>query len=141
MSVAAANAAPGSIADYVTELSHGSRLVRLSVDEDDQAAVSSAFDLSYAALNPEARRLFRLIGLAPGPDLTTETAAILADVCPAEAEQLLRRLATGHLIQRHASGRYLFHDLLRLYAASKASEAFLGLATCIITYRHVIRLC
>jgi tetratricopeptide (TPR) repeat protein len=125
LSIAAANAAaqsPGSIADYVTELAQGSRLTTLAVDEDDQAAVSTAFDLSYAALKPEARRLFRLLGVAPGPDFTAETAAVIADAGLAEAKELLRRLATGHLVQRRPAGRYQFHDLLRLYAAEQSEE-------------------
>lgn len=40
------------------------------MDGDEQAAVRAAFDLSYTALAREARRLVRLLGLVPGPEVT-----------------------------------------------------------------------
>ncbi|MFL6117215.1 MAG: BTAD domain-containing putative transcriptional regulator, partial [Catenulispora sp.] len=60
-----------SFARQVAELRAGDRLGMLQIDGDEQAAVRASFDLSYAALAPEVRRLFRLVGLAPGADLTT----------------------------------------------------------------------
>ncbi|MFB9332147.1 AfsR/SARP family transcriptional regulator, partial [Actinoplanes octamycinicus] len=54
------------------------RLAHLAVDGDPQTTVRAAFDLSYAALTPAARRLFRLLGLVPGPDIDAGAAAALA---------------------------------------------------------------
>jgi DNA-binding SARP family transcriptional activator len=111
-----------SIADYAEELRSGNRLASLVVEGDDQAAIRAAFDLSYASLPADARRLFRRLGLAPGPDLTVEAAAALAGASAFEAGRLLDRLAGAHLIDRYGTGRYGCHDLLRLYAAQLAEE-------------------
>ena len=70
----------------------------------------------------EAARMFRLLGLHPGPDITVPAAASLAGMRPAEARRLLRELARAHLITEHAPGRYAFHDLLRAYAAEQARD-------------------
>jgi DNA-binding SARP family transcriptional activator len=119
--IAAANLAESeTIAGYCARLAEGNRLGALQVDGDETAAVRAAFDLSYVALPLPAQRLFRLLGLVPGPDLTLEAAAALADIGTDDADPLLDRLATAHLIDRSAPGRYAFHDLLRLYAAEHA---------------------
>ena len=64
--------------DYVAALASGDRLTRLAVPDDEQAAIRSAFEMSCGTLKPELRRLFRLAGLVPGPDLTAPAAAALA---------------------------------------------------------------
>jgi len=123
--IAAANLADRpqrSIAGYLAELEQGDRLGALAVAGDQQAAVRAAFDLSYTALAPEARRLFRLLGLIPGPDVTAAAAAALIGAPPPQAAQLLDRLAAAHLIDQDAAGRFAFHDLLRRYAAERAQQ-------------------
>jgi len=106
------------IADYAERL-RDDRLAGLAVDGDPQAAVRSAFDLSYTALPDEVRRMFRLIGLVPGPDLDGPAAAALAGTSDAEAGRRLDALTRAHLIDEHAPGRYLAHDLIRHYAAER----------------------
>jgi DNA-binding SARP family transcriptional activator/tetratricopeptide (TPR) repeat protein len=112
-----------TIGDYAARLDTGNRLEALQVDGDQQAGVRAAFGLSYTALPPQARRLFRLLGLVPGQDVTAPVAAALADTTSGRAAELLERLATAHLIEEHAAGRYTLHDLLRLYAAEQAGSA------------------
>jgi DNA-binding SARP family transcriptional activator/tetratricopeptide (TPR) repeat protein/DNA-binding XRE family transcriptional regulator len=122
--IAAANLAARPsyrLADYVAALASGDRLTGLAVPEDEQAAVRSAFELSCDTLKPELRRLFRLAGLAPGPDLTAPAVAALAGIATSQAELLLDRLAARNLIDEYAHGRYRLHDLLRLYAAELAA--------------------
>jgi tetratricopeptide (TPR) repeat protein len=122
--IAAANLATRPsyrLADYVAALTSGDRLTGLAVSEDEQAAVRSAFELSCDTLKPELRRLFRLAGLAPGPDLTAPAVAALAGTTTIQAESLLDRLAARNLIDEYAHGRYRLHDLLRLYAAELAA--------------------
>ena len=118
--IAAANLAnrPG-VANYVARLRDGNRLDALVVDGDDEAAVHAAFDLSYHALKPAARQLFRLLGLIPGPDFTAEAAAAVASLRLDESQRLLDRLAAANLVQQHSPGRYHLHDLLRLYAEQR----------------------
>jgi DNA-binding SARP family transcriptional activator/tetratricopeptide (TPR) repeat protein len=119
--IASANLAghPGhSIAEQVLELREGNPLSALEVQGDEQAAVRSAFDLSYAALPDAARRLFRLLGLAPGTDIGADAAAALAGTPDAGA--LLDILASAQLVDQYTPGRFRFHDLLRRYAIEQA---------------------
>ncbi|WP_405772330.1 tetratricopeptide repeat protein [Actinacidiphila glaucinigra] len=111
-----------SIAAHVADLTAGDRLATLEVEGDEQTAVRGAFDQSYAALDPDARRLFRLAGLIPGRDVTAHTAAALTGAELGTASRLLDRLASAHLIEQHAPGRFAFHDLLRLYAIERADK-------------------
>jgi tetratricopeptide (TPR) repeat protein/transcriptional regulator with XRE-family HTH domain len=90
---------------------------------DPAASVRSVFSWSYRQLAPEAARLFRLLGLHPGPDISVPAAASLAALPEPAARRLLRDLARDCLITEHAPGRYACHDLLRAYAAAQARDA------------------
>jgi DNA-binding SARP family transcriptional activator/tetratricopeptide (TPR) repeat protein len=83
--------------------------------------VRAVFSWSYLALNPPAARLFRLLGIHPGPDLTAHAAASLAGVTPRDAHRLLAELTRAHLVAEHRPGRYRSHDLLRAYATELVS--------------------
>ncbi|WP_169739588.1 ATP-binding protein [Amycolatopsis taiwanensis] len=110
-----------SVADVVAELADdGYRLDALSRDGDERATVRGVFDWSYHRLTPEQARLFRRLGLHPGPDVSVHAAAALAQQPPHHARRLLDELASAHMIEPAASGRYRFHDLLRTYAADQA---------------------
>jgi tetratricopeptide (TPR) repeat protein len=116
-------ARPGlRLADHLADLGRGDLLARLEIDGDTETAVGAAFGFSYGALKPDARRLFRLLGLVPGVDITAPAAAALAGLPHAEAARLLDRLAAVHLVDQHRPGRYAMHDLLRRYAAQQAHE-------------------
>jgi DNA-binding SARP family transcriptional activator len=116
IAAAGLSAAPElSISSYVTELAGDDRLAALTADES--VGVRATFELSYRKLNAPEQRMFRLLGLIPGPDFSAATAAALADVSESQARVALRRLCSAHLLNRSDSGRYAFHDLLRLYAA------------------------
>ncbi|MBB5959158.1 DNA-binding SARP family transcriptional activator [Saccharothrix tamanrassetensis] len=111
------------ITSYVDELRGGDRLAALAVDNDDTAAVRRAFDLSYAALDADAARLFRLAGLVPGPDFDESGAAALLGASEGEARGLLEELASAHLLQRVGADRFAMHDLLNDYAVDRATDA------------------
>lgn len=119
--IAAANVLGGRrpIADYVTAL-RGDRLAALEVAGDPGTAVRTAIDLSYRALDPRARRTFRLMGLMPGHDVTAPVVAAMTE--DPDVGRVLRDLAAAHLIDEHVAGRYTFHDLLRLYAVEKCHD-------------------
>jgi tetratricopeptide (TPR) repeat protein len=72
---------------------------------------------SYRVLSPDVARLFRLLGVAPGPDIGLLAVASLAAVPAHRARSLLRELASANLVHQHVPGRYRMHDLVRLYAA------------------------
>jgi DNA-binding SARP family transcriptional activator/tetratricopeptide (TPR) repeat protein len=105
------------IGDHVARLAAGDRLAALSIDGDAQTAVRATFDLSYAALAAPERRMFRLLGLLAGTEVTADAAAALAGGTRAATEPILDRLAARHLVEETSRGRYGMHDLLRLYAA------------------------
>jgi tetratricopeptide (TPR) repeat protein len=83
-------------------------------------SVTSVFSWSYRQLSDPAARLFRLLGLHPGPDITAPAAASLAAVPLTDARRMLTELADAHLITEHTPGRFTFHDLLRAYATAQA---------------------
>lgn len=103
-------------ADLVAEMTEGNRLEALEPDRDANSPLRTAFSVSYRVLAPGARRLFRLLGLFPGAEFTTEAAAALLDVPLSQARRLIGALASAHLIEPATVGRYRFHDLLREYA-------------------------
>jgi DNA-binding SARP family transcriptional activator/tetratricopeptide (TPR) repeat protein len=91
--------------------------------EDPRTDVRAVFSWSYRALTPAAARLFRLLGLHPGPDLTLPAAASLVGRPVGETRSPLTELVQAHLLTEQVAGRYTFHDLLRAYAAEQAREA------------------
>jgi DNA-binding SARP family transcriptional activator/tetratricopeptide (TPR) repeat protein len=124
ITAARAVAHPGfSLAALAAELADArGRLDALSTGEDS-TDVRAVLSWSYQALAPQAARLFRLLGLHPGPDITAPAAASLAGQPLAASRALLRELTRGHLLAEPQPGRYAFHDLLRAYAAEHAAAA------------------
>ncbi|HEY7223777.1 MAG TPA: BTAD domain-containing putative transcriptional regulator [Micromonosporaceae bacterium] len=105
------------IAELVERLHTGDRLTALQVEGDDESGVRTAFDLSYVALKQEARRLFRMVGLAPGEDVSIPAAAALVGQAPGpEIDRALTQLTDAHLLAEPTPGRYQLHDLIRGYA-------------------------
>jgi DNA-binding SARP family transcriptional activator/tetratricopeptide (TPR) repeat protein len=82
--------------------------------------VRSVFSWSYDTLSPAAARLFRLLGLHPGPDADALAVASLAAVSPQAVREQLAELVRARLVTEQLTGRYAFHDLLRAYAAELA---------------------
>ena len=122
--VARAAASPrlplAALAAELTEL--GGRLDALDVG-DPAANVRTVLSLSYRHLPEAAARMFRLLGLHPGPDISAAAAASLAGVSSSEARVALRDLVRASLLNETAPGRYSFHDLLRAYAAEQSALA------------------
>jgi DNA-binding SARP family transcriptional activator len=109
-----------ALADLAGQLADAqARLDILNVGEEDVTAVRAVFSWSYKALAPGAARMFRLLGLHTGPDISVPAAAALAAVDDAEALRLLELLAAAHLIEEAQPARYRLHDLLRAYAAEQ----------------------
>ncbi|MDR6980879.1 DNA-binding SARP family transcriptional activator [Streptomyces sp. 3330] len=83
---------------------------------DTAADVRAVFSWSYHTLTPDAARLFRLLALHPGPDITLPAATSLAGLTVPRTRQLLGELTQAHLVDEAVPGRYVSHDLLRAYA-------------------------
>jgi tetratricopeptide (TPR) repeat protein len=93
---------------------------RLETMQYDDAAVQAAFQLSYRSLSDGQARLFRLMSLNPGPDLSAEAALVLADLDPRAGRRELEGLARAHLVDRRPASRWRMHDLVRLFSAGLA---------------------
>jgi tetratricopeptide (TPR) repeat protein len=106
------------LADHLADLSGRTALDAFTVD--GASPVRAAHELSYRTLDRATRRTFRLLGLAPGPDVTAPAAAALTRLPLDTAARHLDQLAAAHLAQEHAPGRYRLHELLRRYAAERA---------------------
>jgi transcriptional regulator with XRE-family HTH domain/tetratricopeptide (TPR) repeat protein len=92
---------------------------------DPVTRVRAVFSWSTRQLSGEDMRMFRLLGLHPGPDISVPAAASLAATTQADARRVLGELARAHLITERVPGRYAFHDLLRAYASEEAHNAVL----------------
>jgi tetratricopeptide (TPR) repeat protein/transcriptional regulator with XRE-family HTH domain len=123
LAVAAARAAARAafaLADLVDELREAAGRLDALDAGDPAASVRAVFSWSTRQLSSQAARMFRLLGIHPGPDISVPAAASLTGTAEAEARRRLRELARAHLIAEHIPGRYAFHDLLRVYAADQA---------------------
>jgi tetratricopeptide (TPR) repeat protein len=89
---------------------------------DQETSARAVFSWSYQHLSEQAKRLFRLLGVHPGPDTGAVAAASLSAVPIARAHAALRELSRAHLAEEHRPGRFALHDLLRAYAAELAAE-------------------
>jgi DNA-binding SARP family transcriptional activator len=86
---------------------------------DDATDARAVLSWSYQQLAPATARMFRLLALHPGPDITAPAAASLTATDPPQATRLLRELTRGCLLTEHTPGRYTLHDLLRTYATEQ----------------------
>ncbi|WP_432880958.1 BTAD domain-containing putative transcriptional regulator [Kribbella sp. CA-245084] len=87
---------------------------------DPATEARAVFSWSYRALSPSAARLFRLLGVHPGPEFDTAEAAALAGVTAGQVQPLLDELCGSHQLTEAAPGWYVMHDLLRSYAVELA---------------------
>ena len=105
------------LADLARELADAQGRLEALDAGDPVASIRAVFSWSCEQLSTPAARMFRLLGLHAGPDVTVAAAASLAGVDRGQAAAAVAELADAHLIAEHAPGRYAFHDLLRAYAA------------------------
>ncbi|UUU35838.1 NB-ARC domain-containing protein [Streptomyces sp. CA-210063] len=110
------------LADLVSRLADEQH--RLDALRYRDLEVRASFGLSYEGLRPEARRLFRLLGLLEAPDFPLWAAAAAVDTELRAAQELLDELVDVHLLDvtgtPKGQARYGFHDLIRAYARERA---------------------
>ena len=98
----------------------GTRLDELKWEDGGHVrGVRAAFDLSYRVLQAERARVFRLLAVNPGPEVSTAAAAVLADLDEGVVRHHLEELAKTHLIEVGRDDRWRMHDLIRIYAAEQ----------------------
>ncbi|MFI6604329.1 ATP-binding protein [Nonomuraea sp. NPDC050536] len=104
-------------AELVTRMTDEER--RLNQLKAGDLEVATAFGMSYEQLGTSTRRVFRRLALVPGRDFDASLAAILGGTSIEDAWDALDELVDLGLLQDSASGRYRFHDLVRLFARDR----------------------
>ncbi|WP_158281076.1 BTAD domain-containing putative transcriptional regulator [Promicromonospora sp. AC04] len=99
----------------------GARLDALG-DDDPMADVRSVFSTSYRALSPRAARMFRLLGIHPGPDISRAATVPLLGESDGAARLAMAELLRVNLVAEHTPGRYAMHDLVAEYARERAQH-------------------
>ena len=94
---------------------------RVPALSDGDRDLGTVFDLSYRSLTGDLQRVFRCLGLVPGPDLDAYATAALVGTDPATAAGLLEGLVDHNLLITYAPGRYRLHDLVRAHARALAA--------------------
>ncbi|MGW4828909.1 tetratricopeptide repeat protein [Amycolatopsis japonica] len=119
----AAAARHGGVAGVVAELGNErDRVAGLSVSGDERSGVQSVFDVSYQRLSAQQARVFRLLGLHPGPEFGVPAVAALTGLDEKPAYRILEDLADLHLVEPVGFRRYRLHDLLHAYAVTRAES-------------------
>jgi tetratricopeptide (TPR) repeat protein/transcriptional regulator with XRE-family HTH domain len=113
--------ADATLAELADELGSATRRLDALDTGDPANEVRTVFSWSYAALPAPAARLFRLLGLHPGPEISAPAAASLAGQPLPAARRLLAELTRANLLTEQRPRRYALHDLLRAYAADLAA--------------------
>ncbi len=109
------------VADLARDLAaEESRLDGLDYDRG-RLSVRAALRLSYERLPDDLRRLFRLLSVVPGGDVSLAAAAALNDSAEAAVRPRLMSLVRSHLVEQHIANRWRMHDLVRLYSAEVAA--------------------
>jgi DNA-binding SARP family transcriptional activator/tetratricopeptide (TPR) repeat protein len=89
----------------------------VNLDNDLRAVFAGSYD----RLPPEAARLFRMLSVHPGPDITEEAMAGLMGVGESVVRPLLRDLMRARLLTQARPRRYQMHVLVMIYAAELAA--------------------
>ncbi|WP_238412483.1 AfsR/SARP family transcriptional regulator [Saccharothrix deserti] len=84
-------------------------------------SVRTVFSWSYDRLSPAAARMFLLLGMHAGPEVSIPAAASLAGVPPRVARKTMGELSRMHLIAEPVPGRFTLHDLAHACARDLAA--------------------
>ncbi|MEV8437509.1 tetratricopeptide repeat protein [Actinosynnema sp. NPDC051121] len=104
----------GRLSDFVADV-RASGVASLGLGEMD---VSFAAVLSWSMhkLDTEPRRVFTMLGIAPGLFVDVAAGAALTGLPPARTRAAFDALENASLLTRHPDGHYSMHDLVRTYA-------------------------
>ncbi|GII32462.1 helix-turn-helix domain-containing protein [Planotetraspora mira] len=109
---------PGwSAAELVARLANEER--RLEQLSAGDLKIANAFGMSYEQLAASARQVFRRLALVPGRDFDAALASVAGGISVEDAWDALDELVDLGLLQDGTSGRYRFHDLVRLFARDR----------------------
>ncbi|MGW5051892.1 ATP-binding protein [Actinokineospora sp. NPDC004072] len=104
-------------------------------DGDDPAtSLTAVLSWSHRGLTAEQRRVFGLLGVAPGRDIGLPAAAALTGIAVDRLRRVLDGLVDASLLD--GDGRYRMHDLVRAYAATTAEDPAPALRRVLDFYAH-----
>ncbi|GGL12233.1 hypothetical protein Sme01_68830 [Sphaerisporangium melleum] len=106
--------------DFVHRLADEER--RLDQLRAGDLTIATAFGTSYDQLAAPARRVFRRLALVHGRDFDAPLAAMLGGLPAGDAWDALDELVDLGLLEDAGSGRYRFHELVRLFARDRLHE-------------------
>lgn len=109
---------------FVERLDRRKLLLDIGEDVDGSAVAHTLLSWSYLLLAPVEQRLFRLLGLHPGPDVGFDVACACDGRTPQETRQSLGVLVSAHLLERldPFGDRHQFHDFFREFATFRAER-------------------
>ncbi|MDV9170862.1 NB-ARC domain-containing protein [Streptomyces sp. W16] len=111
-------ARPGVLlAEVADELGNTASRLTVLNSADPATSVGTALLRSLALLTAQQTEIFKLLGIAPGQDISLQTAASLIGRPPAEAKAALEELERVSLVRQDISGQYRMHNVVRDYAA------------------------
>jgi tetratricopeptide (TPR) repeat protein len=105
-----------TLGDVADELRRTADALDVIASDEPASDMRTIFSWSYRSLTSDAARIFRLLGLHPGPDISLDAAASLAGLTPAAARTLLSELTAAGLTAELLPGRLGMHELLWAYA-------------------------
>ncbi len=125
LSVAAARAAAHPdrpLAVLARGLRDANERLDMLATSDVTTNMRAVLSWSVRQLSPSATRVFDLLGLHPGPDVSVQAAISLTGAARPDVLAALRELTEMHLLTEPAPGRFSMHDLLRAYAGERARD-------------------
>ncbi|WP_049656549.1 tetratricopeptide repeat protein [Kitasatospora sp. MY 5-36] len=109
------------VGQVVAELRDQER--RLAVLDNDEGNLRRTYDPVYERLSPQARVLYHLIGVHPGPHVSAELAAAVGVEQAAEAlDELYLVHLLDEVVDDGPGDRYQAHDVVRTHAYACARE-------------------
>ncbi|MBB4909763.1 AfsR/SARP family transcriptional regulator [Actinophytocola algeriensis] len=104
--------------EFAVRLNRRNLLMTVGEHGEGPPPGEACFSSSYRALGQPERRLFRLLALHPGPDMSVDVAYACDGRTPAQTTRSLLALAGAHMIeQADELDRFRMHDLVADYAA------------------------
>ncbi len=110
-----------ALADLAAELRDARGRLDVLETGDVTTDLRAVFSWSYQRLSGRAARMFRLLGVHPGQDISAAAAASLAGTPLPATRTTLAELTRASLLTEDAAGRFGCHELLRAYAAERAA--------------------
>ncbi|HEY0452604.1 tetratricopeptide repeat protein, partial [Actinophytocola sp.] len=116
-----ARAPAAELSGFVDSLDRRQLITDIGEHGDGVAKVRAFFSQSYLALGPAERRLFRLIALHPGPDISIDAACACDGRTRSDTTNSLNVLVGSHVLEQPETlDRFRFHDLIGEFATECA---------------------